>query len=274
MRRLIAMLALVVGGCAAELEPFEPPPMDPTYDDGKADTPDPTWSDVGLGVEYQRTNIGTGVLVAYGGYTARMSYSAAWALELVDQQLGGVGVGHVYAVKGPADPGYDAREIANTKLRAHLKTIDDGVSPIYVVAHSSGAFVAHELFGQMAAHADELPTLARIRYADLDGGGSGLTDAIVDTMAAVTFVYAEDPVAGESQNASSARFLGETYAPKATTFRVTVDGTGCNVAAGWCLHDVVVTHRPHNPQSFDLARDYTDFEGRPVTTEYFAPLLQ
>ena len=272
MRRLIAMLALVVGGCAAELEPFEPPPMDPTYDDGKADTPDPTWSDVGLGVEYQRTNIGTGVLVAYGGYTARMSYSAAWALELVDQQLGGVGVGHVYAVKGPADPGYDAREIGNSKLRAHLKTVDDGTAPIFVVAHSSGSYVAHELFEQMAAH-DETAFLSRVHYADLDGGGAGLTDAIVEGMAAVAFVYARDPVAGDSQNASTARFLGDAYAPKASTFRVTVEDTGCDPGAGWCMHDVVITHRPHDPGHFDLARDYTDFEGRPVTTEYFAPIV-
>jgi len=53
---------------------------------------------------------------------------------------------------------------------------------------------------------------------------------------------------------------------------VTVDHTGCDVGASWCMHDVVVTHKPHNPEHFDLARDYTDFEGRPVTTEYFGSI--
>jgi hypothetical protein len=35
----------------------------------------------------------------------------------------------------------------------------------------------------------------------------------------------------------------------------------------------VITHRPHDAWSFDLARDYTDFVDRPVTTEYLVPLV-
>lgn len=268
--RTLTVLALLAAGCTAVgPDGFQPPPMDPTFDGGKLDGPDAVWLGIGLGVEYQRVNAGNAVLIAYGGYTARISYSAAWASELVDQELGALGVGQVYAVKGPADPGYDAREIGNSKLRAHLKMVDDGVSPIFVVAHSSGSFVAHELFEQMERRG-ETAFLSRVHDADLDGGGAGLTDAIVDGMAAVAFVYARDPAAGDSQNASTARFLGDAYAPKAAPFRVTVDHTGCNAGAGWCLHDVVVTHRSH----FDLARDYTDFDGRPVTTEYFAPLTE
>ena len=38
-------------------------------------------------------------------------------------------------------------------------------------------------------------------------------------------------------------------------------------------NDVLITHKPHNPQTFDLARDYTDFVNRPVTTEYLTPFL-
>ena len=49
--------------------------------------------------------------------------------------------------------------------------------------------------------------------------------------------------------------------------------TGCHDGAGWCLHDVVITHRPHDHETFDLADDYTDFANRPVTTEYLDPLL-
>ena len=39
------------------------------------------------------------------------------------------------------------------------------------------------------------------------------------------------------------------------------------MGAGWCLHDVVITHRPHKPLKYDL-NDYTDLIDRPVTTEY------
>ena len=56
-------------------------------------------------------------------------------------------------------------------------------------------------------------------------------------------------------------------------FEVSVPSTGCHDGAGWCLHDVVITHRPHDHETFDLADDYTDFANRPVTTEYLDPLL-
>ena len=239
--------------------------------DGKADGIS-DWSLVGTGVAYQQVNTGHAIVIAYGGYSARLSDSAAWATELVDAKLGAADVGHVFAVRGPADPAYAAREIQNTKLRARLATFDDGIAPIYVVAHSSGSYVAHELFAQLR---NATPAkLARVSYANLDGGGSGLTTAIVSAMENVEFVYARDPTlsSGLSRNSSAAVALANAY-PTSTLFEVTVPATGCNSGAGWCLHDVVITHRPHNPSTFDLARDYTDFVGRIVTTEYLDPWL-
>lgn len=232
------------------------------------------WSDVGLGVAYQRVNTGNAIVIAYGGYTAKLSYSAAWVSELVDQKLGAVDVGHVYAVKGPQDAGYDAQEIANSKLRAHLATYDDGVSPIYIVAHSSGAFVAHEILNQW--HTKNMQSvLARVRYADLDGGGAGLTTTLVGELAKISFVYAKDPTLarGLSQNSGAAIALGYTYRAYGSAFEVTQPNTGCNSGAGWCLHDVVVTQKPHDPTMYNLALDYTDFANRPVTTAYLDPLI-
>lgn len=240
--------------------------------DGKVDgTSD--WTVVGTGVIYRQVNVGRAIVIAYGGYTARLTDSAAWSTELVDQRLGAAGVGHIFAVRGPADASYSAREIANTKLRAHLATFDDGAAPIYVVAHSSGSYVAHELFGQLYSKTPAI--LPRIAYADLDGGGSGLTTSIVAALGKAELVYARDPTLaqGFSMNHGTARALAMAYTPKATLFEVSVPSTGCNSGAGWCLHDVVITHRPHDPQTFDLARDYTDFVNRPVTTEYLAPFL-
>jgi len=229
------------------------------------------WQTLGVGVAYRAENAGPSILIVYGGYTAKQSYVAAWASELVDQKLGAADVGHVYIVRGPQDPSYAAREIANSKLRLHLLSLASE-APIYIVAHSSGAFVAHELLGQLLAHGDD-DVLGRIAYADLDGGGSGLSTAIVDRLGALSFVYARDPglAAGTSQNASTMRSLGAIYG--VTPFEVTVAGTGCTSGAGWCLHDVVVTHRPHNSSTYDLQRDYTDFEDRPVTAEYLTPLI-
>lgn len=271
-----ALLALALGACASEdVEPplgneFVPPEG---ADDGIEMPMDPSWLDLGLGVAYEQVNTGDAVVIAYGGYTAHLAYSAAWATELVDAKLGAAGVGHIYAVKGPDDASYAAKEIANTKLRAHLATLP-GTGPIYVVAHSSGTFVAHELFAQLHA-AGNTAVLSRISYANLDGGGSGLTDAIVGELGAIEFVYAKDPTlaSGLSKNTGSVRSLAADYAPGGVAFEVTVPGTGCNSGAGWCLHDVVITHRPHNPATYDLARDYTDFAGRTISTEYLDPLI-
>jgi len=273
----LALLALTLAACSGSVDSSDPGDSGESPEqelaaldmlDGKADGAS-MWTLVGTGVAYEQVNTGHAVIIAYGGYTARLTDSASWASELVDAKLGAEDVGHIFAVRGPRDPAYSAREIGNSKLRHFLATLDDS-GPIYVVAHSSGSYVAHELFEQLEA-AGDTATLSRIEYHDLDGGGTGLTSSIVAELGRVQFVYAHDPAAGYSHNASTAQALASDYAPKATPFEVTVSNTGCHSGATWCLHDVLVTHRPHDPSTFDLALDYTDFAQRPVTDEYFTP---
>ena len=268
-----AALALALVACTSE-GPLVDDGEDPA-DGGKADgfgTSDARWTNVGFGVEYQQVTTGGAVVIAYGGYTARLAYSAAWALELVEARLGEAGVGQVYAVQGPRDASYAAREIGNSKLRRHLATLADTTSPIIIVAHSSGSFVAHELLEQLDA-AGDTATLARIRYANLDGGGAGLDEDIVGELGKIEFVYARDPSlsSGSSENNATAKALASAY--QASAFEVTVSGTGCFNGAGWCLHDVLITHRPHDHNTYDLADDYTDFVDRAPTIEYLDPLL-
>jgi len=265
----LAVLALLLSACSSDEAPVESPEDELAslaMLDGKADGSS-QWTLVGTGVAYEQVNTGKAIVIAYGGYTARLTDSASWATELVDAKLGAEDVGNIFAVRGPADADYSGREIANSKLRHLLATLDDA-TPIYVVAHSSGSYVAHELFEQLD-NAGDTATLARIEYHDLDGGGTGLTSSIIGELGSVQFVYAHDPVAGYSHNASFEKQLAADYAPKSTAFEVSVDSTGCNTGATWCLHDVLVTHRPHDPTTYDLALDYTDFTDRPVTDDYF-----
>jgi hypothetical protein len=231
---------------------------------GKADGDE--WLGIGNGVAYRRVNAGNAVVIAYGGYSARLVYSAAWGTELIDAKLGAADVGHVYAVKGPAQANYAAREIGNSKLRAHLATLDDTASPIYAVAHSSGSFVAHELFGQLHAGRDQHARAHlrreprwRLRFTQAIAASSAGSRSCTRTI---------DAVPRPPQNAGTAIALGTAYADHGVAFEVTVPDTGCVSGAGWCLHDVVITHRPHDPATYDLARDYVDFVDRPVTTEY------
>ena len=270
LRSLLAVALLAACGADPAVDDF----AGPAGGDGKADGPGDGWTGVGFGVEYQRVNTGNAIVIAYGGYTARLGHAAAWASELVDVKLGAADVGQIYAVQGPADAAYDGREIGNSALRAHLATIDDGTSPIYVIAHSSGSYVAHELLGQLQ-RAGKTDVLSRITYACLEGGGAGLDQDIVDSLHAITFVYAHDPslAHGYSQNAGAEQGLAAQYAPHATAYDVVVPATGCDDGAGWCMHDVVVTHRPHHSWSYDLADDYTDFVDRPLTTEYLDSLV-
>lgn len=53
---------------------------------------------------------------------------------------------------------------------------------------------------------------------------------------------------------------------------LTTPEAGCNPKAPWCLHQTLVTRRPHDPQRFDLARDHGQIgPDRPVHFGYLLP---
>jgi hypothetical protein len=214
-----------------------------------------TWADVGYGIHGATVRSGPNVLVVYGGYTATDADAEALSLQYVAAQMGALGVGRVYAVRGPQDAGYSAREIGNSHLAAQLATLGSSVGFIAVVAHSSGAFVADELFTEASAQ-----VLSRIVYFDLDGGSWALSDKLVGEMAGVYFCNARDPVAGESANYSAIVSLHADF-PSSHYYTVDSAGSGCHAGAGWCLHDTLITTRPHKPTTYDLDDDYTDFTG-------------
>ena len=109
---------------------------------------------------------------------------------------------------------------------------------------------------------------AKLVYFALDGGTHALDESLVAQMKAVYFVNAKDSAKGESHNASSMRSLHSAF-HGSHLFTVNANGSGCNVGATWCLHDTLVTTRPHNPNMFDLADDYEQFGGaRKVVTSY------
>jgi hypothetical protein len=214
-----------------------------------------TWTNVSYGVNTATVGSGPNVLVVYGGYTATDADSEALSLQYVSAQLGALGVGRVYAVRGPEDAEYAAREIGNSELAAQLNTVASAASFVAIVAHSSGGFVADELFTFASPS-----ILSKIAYFNLDGGSWALTDAMVGRMRGVYFCGAHDPAAGYSENWSSDESLHSDF-PGSHLFLVDATGSGCNDGAGWCLHDTLITSRPHNPATYDLNDDYTDFTG-------------
>jgi hypothetical protein len=267
----------VSGRDAAPTQPdASPVPGDATGGSADAGSDDPspdagtdssftegTWSPVSFGVTTMDSGGGDNIVIAYGGYTATDADSQAWVTALTSTRLAQLGVGHLYAVRGPEDPDYAAREIGNSELAAALSTQATPASYVVIVAHSSGGFVADELF----TFADP-SVLAKVAYFNLDGGSWALTDALVGSMRGVYFCNAHDSVAGDSENTSSDESLHAEF-PASHFFTVDADGSGCDVGAGWCLHDTLITNHPHDPTTYDLALDYTDFtNGRHVVTSY------
>ncbi len=130
-----------------------------------------TWQTIGYGIRGTIIGSGNNVLVTYGGYTARDQDSRAWALALNGTTCELRRAGDRIDLRGAWTGGRlicTAREIGNSELAAQLSTQAGQSDFIIVIAHSSGAFVADELFTEASNY-----VLSKIVYFDLDGGSVG-----------------------------------------------------------------------------------------------------
>lgn len=261
-----ALLALGVlaTACAAESADAAEPPTASAL--GEATT----WSDVGAGVSRRTAGEGGVTFVAMGGYGASGEHVRAWADALVSAKLGALGVGRVIAVAGPNVVTSAGTNLALTALGAELRATK---GPIVIAAHSSGSHVAHAVLNGLADADAGRAVLSRTSYVNLDGAGSGLGRAARTALAEVRLVFATDRVAGSSANADSMRSHGADTDTSGKAFELVADGTGCNPRAQWCMHDALITTRPHDPGAALVARDYVDFAGgRAVQTGWIDAL--
>ncbi len=223
------------------------------------------WSAPGLGVAYRDSENPRGhdVFIGYAGYGVDATRAQSWVTRLYRDALRERGVRHVYAVQGPREAGYDSQEIGNSRLIAHLlPRLATGAS-ILVAAHSSGAFVAHELLGQLYERGLDPSHLTanRLSYWDLDGGSYGLNASIVGQLRHAWFVWAEDAAtATRSPNAGVMIAAGATYARAGGALRLDASASGCNRGATWCVHMAPITTRPHDPARANVALDYGSFD--------------
>ena len=231
--------------------------------DAGAATP---WATFAAGIAARQTGAGGGgpraVAVVYGGYGATSTHVRALADELFARALSSRGIAWLVAVKGPDDPAYLRRaDIANSALAAELTRA--GYGAVTLLAHSSGAYVAEELLGQLAPTAG---ALARVRHYVLDGAARDLAPHRA-SLGFLRFVYAKD---GALLSRNATAMQSAAAAAGLAPFEVRATGSGCTAAD--CLHDAVIIGRPWNPTTFDVARDYTQFAAdRPVVTSYLAP---
>lgn len=270
--------ALLLAACAPNDAGDEP--VDAAADDETESALDEeiseTWSDgPGYGVGFRRAGEGDDIVIFYGGYGATLKASEAWLDEAYAVDLVSRGVGRLYAVKGPLHADYRDYEIGNSKIAKRLVG-DEGARAkrVVVIAHSSGAFVAHELLGQLADGRDSLGNVAdKIVYSNLDGA-VGPSNAAIDNLAGAWAVSVRDTSGTRSMNAGAADENASRYGArgKGGLHEVKAAAGVCYAGARWCLHMAATNERPHNKAGLDVARDYTDFEGRPIQLAFLAEL--
>ena len=213
-----------------------------------------------------------GGVIAFAGWTVHAAWAWHWlqaledtgSLALAPQALRCV-------VRGPQDSSFKRKDIDTAALAGRLGAAvapDRRAPALTVIAHSSGAYVAHHWLRQLPAN-----WWPRIRYYNLDGDigveERELDRALIQALASVTAVYASDGQGGESANADRMRALHALDPQRVCLRELRAEDGVCAAGARWCLHEVLITQRPHDATGFDLARDYGRIgPGRPVQDGY------
>jgi hypothetical protein len=222
---------------------------------------------IGDGVSFKDTGNprGASAFIAYAGYEVSSSAARSWATALYRAALAERGVRYVWAVQGPAHPMYRNQEIGTGRI---ARTLVADVAPearfVLVAAHSSGSYVAHELFTRLARGLDpDGATAAKIVYFDLDGAAFGLSPAVVGRLRRAYFTSSYDLTYGTpSPNAELMRLAASTLPGARFVKNVTLD-SDCNPGATWCVHMTLITTQPHD-RTRSSPRDYEEVTDRSV----------
>jgi hypothetical protein len=259
-----------LGDAPAPADASDAPATDAPTTEPDVDTiPWATGASVGNGIASKDTQNprGANVAIIYAGYGSTLAGAEAWATALYRATLRDRGVRYVWAVQGPIDVQYSAKEIGNTKLvAALLPKVSAATKFVLVLGHSSGSYVAHEMLGQLGGGSDPTNvTAGRVVYFDLDGATGSLTTAMVTRLRKAYFVGGYDStILTTSPNDTTMRAAGTSFGANGGYYQLVADGSGCVAGGIWCLHMTVVTTKPHNPTTADTTADYADFVGRPV----------
>ncbi|GJQ31200.1 MAG: hypothetical protein HBSAPP04_00390 [Ignavibacteriaceae bacterium] len=236
---------------------------------------------------------GKNVLITMGGMGAKLEWVQGWTEELYRAKLIEFNIGLVIAVKGPREEYYDAREIAIRDLTKRFVDAyrEYGMGETYLIVHSSGVFPAHEMFDHLWLGGDDPKskkqkprklevidtkgiTKNKINYIMLDGelgipkGYTLIQEMVVNLKKLYSFYAIDADTKTLSGMAHEAKKVKEKF-PETVLHEFIAKNSGCNPGAKWCVHETLITTRPHNPARYDLEKDYTMFDStRRVVTEY------
>lgn len=246
------------------------------------------WVKLGTGVEYSvaYNGIGNNIFIGFGGWRTEQKWVNTWLEALYASSLKELNIKHIFSVKGPDDVCYSNKETDLLKLANYVTNIlrsNYFYDTVIVAAHSSGSFVAHELFdvlyGQEGIASDSSYD-NRIIYFNLDGGtgsstcGTRITKDIAKKLQKIYAVAVFDSSNNiYSQNINAMRELADSFGEKSEQIILNGNTTGCHSPG--CLHSSVIIKSPHDPTIFKLESDYTTFSPeKPVQDEYLRVLRQ
>lgn len=194
--------------------------------------------------------------VGLSGWKITLEPTQVWVDALDREILAAHGVRWRYAVQGPKDVFYKAREIDVDAIAASLAA--HRPKTVVIAAHSSGAYVAHALL-------EKVEPGPKVIYFNLDGGDEHLTTKARDRADTFYFVAATDP-AVHTSTPHRAQMKKAAAKFHATFLDLEAPDSGCRKSAKWCMHMTLITTRPHDPKNAGGEIDYTDWTGiRPAT---------
>ena len=237
---------------------------------------------------------GKNVLITMGGMGAKLKWVQKWTEELYKARLKEFNIGMIIVVKGPVEEYYDSREIEIKEMTKRFVTAYQqyGFNETYLIVHSSGVFPAHQMFDFLYIGGDDPTTKKmnarkleildpkgitknRITYIMLDGElgipkGYTLKEKMVENLKKIYSFYAVDAETGtRSGMAHEAIKVKYAFQTKTTLYKYIAKNSGCKPDAKWCVHETLITTRPHNPARYDLEKDYQFFDStRKVVTGY------
>jgi len=237
---------------------------------------------------------GRNVLITMGGMGAKLKWVQKWTEELYKAKLKDFNIGMIIVVKGPVEEYYDSREIEIKEMIKRFVAAYQqyGFNETFLIVHSSGVFPAHQMFDFLYIGGDDPKikstqirklevldpegiTKNRITYIMLDGelgipNGYPLKEKMVENLKKIYSFYAVDAETGtRSGMAHEAIKVKDTFQTKTTLYKYIAKNSGCNTGAKWCVHETLITTRPHNHAGYDLEKDYQFFDStRNVVTGY------
>ncbi len=240
------------------------------------------WFKIGTGLYYGVTNnySGNDIAISFGGWQAKQEWVNKWSEELFNTKLKELRVQHLLSVKGPDDVCNKKKEIELKKLAEFVKNIIYAtyfIDNVIVIAHSSGSFVANEflniMYGENGIAKDSF-YINKVLYFNLDGGiggddcGSSIDTSVIRYIKKVYAVAAFDSTNNKySSNYQTMKELARLFGDKSEL--ILIDASDSNCIDKWCLHDVLITTKPHNPEKYNLEKDYQIFDTeRKVQTKY------